>query len=211
MQDLKDADVLTEKDITSFVEKCHIDMPKDSDKAKQDFIPRFPFDISSENLNKSGDHKTNGNDSKMIPHDDRKPTQTLSLFKNSIQNAMSYQAGVSPTLSAGTDVPIIVDFLIGAIMETGVKSEGIFRISPDTILDEVDELRRNFESGHYLLSNDTSPHTFAALLQVWFQELTEPIFPYDMYDTCMDLAKERLNLISGSQETEFSSLQKDNK
>jgi len=205
-QDLKDCDSLTKDDITGFVSHCQVDMPKDSDKARRDFIPRYSFEILNDDITISDDSKNTDAKTKTIPHDDRKIREQPSLFNNTLNNIMAYQEKESATLSSGTDIPIIVDFLVSALIKIGCNSEGIFRISPEQIRTEVEELRRKFESGHYVLSDGISPHVVAALLHLWFQRLSEPVFPYIMYDTCMRVAKERKGLNTDSQEEEFNSL-----
>lgn len=222
MQELTNIDTPTVNDINGFVEKCHVDMPPDSDKAKHDFLPRYPFDISNEIFDLPDDHKTDELYSSNLPispsfskkrvgEERKKPSSRacdLNLFSDCLANVMAYQAKESPTLSAGTDIPIIVDFLVGAIQKIGLKSEGLFRIPPSKIQAEVDHLQRQMESGHYLLPEGIPPHVVAALLQLWFENLTEPLVPYKMHETCMTLANERLSNTTGGQEEEFLRLKK---
>lgn len=221
-QELTDMDTPTVNDINGFVEKCHVDMPPNSDKAKHDFLPRYPFDISNEIFDLPDDRKTDELYSSCLPAspsfsknrlaEDRKQPSSracdLNLFNDCLANVMAYQAKESPTLSAGTDIPIIVDFLVGAIQKIGLKSEGLFRIPPSKIQAEVDHLQRQMESGHYLLPEGIPPHVVAALLQLWFENLSEPLVPYKMHEICMTLANERLSNTTGGQEEEFLRLKK---
>lgn len=205
-QDLKDSDAPTKNDITGFVEHCHVDMPKNSDTAKRDFIPRFAFNITDDNITLQEDRQNTDSKTQTIPYDDRGALEEPTLMNSTLKNIMSYQGNESVTLSDGTDIPIIVDFLVGALKKIGGKSEGIFRISPDAIRDEVEALRRNFESGHYFLPAEMSPHVVAALLRKWFQRLGEPLFPYDIYDSCMAVAKERKALTTDGGDEEIHDL-----
>ncbi|KAJ3824642.1 hypothetical protein EV361DRAFT_949479 [Lentinula raphanica] len=86
-------------------------------------------------------------------------------------------------------VPIILPFLADGILALGgTKSEGIFRVPGDG--DSVSELKLRIDRGYYTLEGVDDPNVLASLMKLWLRELCEPLVPEEMYNECVENAKD---------------------
>ena len=85
-------------------------------------------------------------------------------------------------------IPIIVDQCVTYLRKHGMRTAGIFRVSPNN--SELQKLRKMYTSPISLVDfaqKVTTPHTVAGLLKLWFYSLPEPLFPFHLYDTLVSL------------------------
>lgn len=81
-------------------------------------------------------------------------------------------------------VPRILTFLTESILSLqGQRSEGIFRVPGDA--ECVTELKIRVERGNYDLQGVTDPNVPASLLKLWLRELSDPLIPMSIYDSCI--------------------------
>jgi Rho GTPase-activating protein 39 len=86
-------------------------------------------------------------------------------------------------------VPIILPFLADGILALGgTKSEGIFRVPGDG--DLVSDLKLRLDRGYYTLDGMDDPHVLASLFKLWLRELLDPLVPDEMYNDCIENAKD---------------------
>ncbi|KAI0321217.1 hypothetical protein OF83DRAFT_1168648 [Amylostereum chailletii] len=86
-------------------------------------------------------------------------------------------------------IPIILPFLADGILALGgTKSEGIFRVPGDG--DLVSELKLRIDRGYYTLEGVDDPHVLASLLKLWLRELRDPLVPEEMYNDCIEYARD---------------------
>jgi hypothetical protein len=73
----------------------------------------------------------------------------------------------------------------------GTASEGIFRISAN--LNDIITIQDLLEKREYtnLESKVDSPNTSAELLKIWMRNLKDPIIPFALYQSCIDLANKQ--------------------
>eukprot|EP00457_Paulinella_chromatophora_P000411 gb/GEZN01000411.1/.p1 GENE.gb/GEZN01000411.1/~~gb/GEZN01000411.1/.p1 ORF type:complete len:1484 (+),score=321.21 gb/GEZN01000411.1/:82-4533(+) len=110
-----------------------------------------------------------------------------SVFHTSLERCMELQQHTAPELH----VPRILHVMISTLkLLGGLTTEGIFRISADQ--GELAALRAEIDTGNYdAVEQITSPHLPAALLKAWLRELENPLFPEEVYDSAIELGKER--------------------
>ncbi|XP_049848554.1 uncharacterized protein LOC126315345 [Schistocerca gregaria] len=77
--------------------------------------------------------------------------------------------------SEGRRVPAIVVACCEYLRANGVKTQGIFRVSPTK--DDLDELRMSVDQ-RYVKFEDESPHLVAGLLKLYLRELPSPLFEH---------------------------------
>eukprot|EP01105_Mastigella_eilhardi_P002642 TRINITY_DN1334_c1_g1_i2.p1 TRINITY_DN1334_c1_g1~~TRINITY_DN1334_c1_g1_i2.p1 ORF type:complete len:469 (-),score=121.80 TRINITY_DN1334_c1_g1_i2:1976-3382(-) len=78
------------------------------------------------------------------------------------------------------DVPVILLQLMQHIADNGIREKGIFSVpAPDP--DRLQELKLAFESGQPVDLNRHNIHCACSLLKMYFRELPEPIFTYNLY------------------------------
>ena len=99
-------------------------------------------------------------------------------------------------------LPWILVTLCEAVLKTGgASTEGIFRIAADTdelafiklVIDCINFDLLEDEGDILILLNHTSEepidvHIFACLLKQWFRNLMEPVIPFSLYETCLEVA-----------------------
>ncbi|KAJ3206017.1 hypothetical protein HDU82_004818 [Entophlyctis luteolus] len=80
-------------------------------------------------------------------------------------------------------IPRVVDDCIRFILQNGLETEGLFRISPSQQF--VNALHDMYDSGEVTIdiASNGGVHSAAGLLKMFFRELPEPIIPGEMYDT----------------------------
>ena len=78
-------------------------------------------------------------------------------------------------------VPVFVQTLIDTIAARGLRTEGIFRVSGPVM--EVSAARRRLDAGGLagFLRPDEPVHVVSGLLKMFFRELPEPIFTFELY------------------------------
>ncbi|XP_074128961.1 rho GTPase-activating protein 24 isoform X2 [Sminthopsis crassicaudata] len=83
--------------------------------------------------------------------------------------------------------PMLVEQCVDFIRQWGLKEEGLFRLSGQANL--VKELRDAFDYGEKpSFDSNTDVHTVASLLQLYLQELPEPIIPFSKYEDFLSCA-----------------------
>ncbi|KAM8971168.1 rho GTPase-activating protein 24 isoform X2 [Sarcophilus harrisii] len=83
--------------------------------------------------------------------------------------------------------PMLVEQCVDFIRQWGLKEEGLFRLSGQANL--VKELRDAFDYGEKpSFDSNTDVHTVASLLQLYLQELPEPIIPFAKYEDFLSCA-----------------------
>ncbi|XP_036618316.1 rho GTPase-activating protein 24 [Trichosurus vulpecula] len=99
--------------------------------------------------------------------------------------------------------PMLVEQCVNFIRQWGLKEEGLFRLSGQANL--VKELREAFDYGEKpSFDSNTDVHTVASLLQLYLQELPEPVIPYAKYEDFLSCA----NLLSKEEEMGIKELEK---
>ncbi|XP_068949270.1 rho GTPase-activating protein 24 isoform X2 [Petaurus breviceps papuanus] len=99
--------------------------------------------------------------------------------------------------------PILVEQCVDFIRQWGLKEEGLFQLSGKANL--VKELRDAFDYGEKpSFDSNTDVHTVASLLQLYLQELPEPVIPYAKYEDFLSCA----NLLSKKEEMGVKELAK---
>jgi hypothetical protein len=95
-------------------------------------------------------------------------------------------------LQRETTTPGVPLFLekITATLETTLQLEGLFRLSAGA--SELQELLNLFDKGGWEKAelSKYNPHGLAYLIKHFFRNLPEPIFPFDLYDPFVDLARD---------------------
>lgn len=96
-------------------------------------------------------------------------------------------AGTPSMRHASLELPLIVPTLLRSIYENdGMHSEGIFRLSVGS--EELTRIRRQLESGDFGLK-EGNPHVAACLLKSWFRDLLSPVFPWSVYERCIQVGQ----------------------
>jgi len=81
-------------------------------------------------------------------------------------------------------IPLILPFLTEAVLQlNGKSSEGIFRVPGEQ--DDVIDLRLRIETGRYNLDGIKDPNVPASLVKFWLRDLTDPVIPTELYDSCI--------------------------
>ena len=52
------------------------------------------------------------------------------------------------------------------------------------------------ERGKYDLKDITDPHVPSSLLKLWLRELAEPLIPANLYDDCISIGREAMDMES---------------
>ncbi|KAL0112005.1 hypothetical protein PUN28_013320 [Cardiocondyla obscurior] len=87
-------------------------------------------------------------------------------------------------------VPSIVRQCINHLEATGLRTVGVFRVSPSK--KRVRQLREDFDCGRETkISLDQSPHDVAALLKEYFRDLPDPLLCRDLYQAFVHTQKIR--------------------
>jgi hypothetical protein len=108
------------------------------------------------------------------------------LFQTTISEIMEEQKKDEPHLP----IPKIFIILMRAIelIDDGLTSEGIFRISPNH--KEVQELIECLE-GDVVEFAKLTPYVSTGILKKWLRDLKEPLVPFRMYNACVALGVQR--------------------
>ncbi|TIB74407.1 hypothetical protein E3Q22_04188 [Wallemia mellicola] len=80
------------------------------------------------------------------------------------------------TCGTGDNPPRVVSQAIWALGQRGVKTEGLYRISPRqaAVTDLVRRIEKDY--GNFEITNTDEPHTIAGLLKLYLRQLPEPLF-----------------------------------
>jgi len=156
-----------EKDIQTYIQTWLIDYGMPPDVVPYVYeIPLTPADIDA--LDESPDSEA------------AKKRETI--YNSTINSLMEKQKSSQPQL----DVPLVMHVLCEACQSLGdgVKTEGIFRLSPDTSLLRSTEAK--FNLGDFTLSGPAAdPIIASSLLKSWLRSLNEPVIPATMYDEAL--------------------------
>mmetsp|Transcript_8484 Transcript_8484/g.12839 ORF Transcript_8484/g.12839 Transcript_8484/m.12839 type:complete len:281 (-) Transcript_8484:111-953(-) len=86
------------------------------------------------------------------------------------------------------EVPIVMKNCVRYLTRTSerLKSEGLFRVSPN--YRELEDLKKQFidPTSQVDLEQTQNVHNVCALLKCWFQQLPDPLFPFDVYQPLID-------------------------
>lgn len=153
-----------EKDIQTYIQTWLIDYGMPPDVVPYVYeIPLSPADIDA--LDESPDSEG------------AKKRETV--YNSTINSLMEKQKSSHPQL----DVPVVMHVLCEACQNLGdgVKTEGIFRLSPETSLLRSTEAK--FNQGDFTLSGPAAdPIIASSLLKSWLRSLNEPVIPAALYD-----------------------------
>tara|TARA_R110002050_G_scaffold127656_4_gene248648 strand:- start:458 stop:1171 length:714 start_codon:yes stop_codon:yes gene_type:complete len=78
------------------------------------------------------------------------------------------------------DIPTFLLQWFSFIMEQGMMSEGIFRVSGNNT--QMQAARRDMDLGKEVNIGKLSVHGVAGLLKLWLRELPAPLIPVELYD-----------------------------
>ncbi|XP_006871812.1 PREDICTED: GEM-interacting protein [Chrysochloris asiatica] len=86
------------------------------------------------------------------------------------------------------EVPFVVTRCTAEIEQRALDVQGIYRVSGSRV--RVERLCQAFENGRTLVDlSGNSPHDVSGVLKRFFQELTDPVVPFHLYDAFISLAK----------------------
>lgn len=118
-----------------------------------------------------------------------------SLFGGELSDIMKMSA------NQGCTVPKIITSLCEALQSTGgFQKEGVFRLAASTT--EQAALKNQVASHNYKIEPSVNPHAIASTIKLFLRELDKPLFPSNLYQTCLRLglkAKEDPDLDSKEQ------------
>eukprot|EP00744_Colponema_vietnamica_P005349 GILI01007846.1.p1 GENE.GILI01007846.1~~GILI01007846.1.p1 ORF type:complete len:421 (+),score=138.84 GILI01007846.1:86-1264(+) len=82
----------------------------------------------------------------------------------------------------GREVPPLVEHAIAYLEKNAMDLEGVFRLPGSTA--QVQALKQQYDDGEEPDLNEIlDAHTITSLLKLFFREMPEPLFPFDMYPT----------------------------
>lgn len=85
-------------------------------------------------------------------------------------------------------LPRALTFLIQSILASnGESSEGVFRLPANETGLEI--AKTKLERGEYSFDSNDDPHIPASLLKLWLRNLTTPVVPESLYDSCLGAAE----------------------
>lgn len=124
----------------------------------------------------------------VFPHEDQLAGLQNAAFKtpifgSSLEDIMDLQ------IAQGDDseLPTALVLLAEAVERCGgFFTEGIFRVPGEK--NKVNDVVVSYDNLNYDIEI-LDPNVAASALKYWFRELDNPLIPYDMYDECIDHAK----------------------
>lgn len=143
--------------------------------------------------------------------------QYCGVFGESLERIMELQA-CSPYLKT-LRLPWILTTLGEKLIATGgMETEGIFRCAADH--DLIAQLRLEIDCVDFrkisdelqvrlLLCNVQDPHVIAGLLKLFFRQLSEPVFPSNIYDLCLQSGQQDEQACQRVFQEQLSNLNKD--
>ncbi|ESO02207.1 hypothetical protein HELRODRAFT_66283, partial [Helobdella robusta] len=114
--------------------------------------------------------------------------------KETLREKGIYKDGIfGSTLSTicekeGSEIPLFVTHCIEAVEERGLYVDGIYRANGN--MAEIQKLRFAVNTSDLLTSSSTPPpdiHVITGALKLFFRELQEPLFPYEHYNSIMNV------------------------
>jgi len=88
---------------------------------------------------------------------------------------------------ADSGLPKAVDQVLRSLREDGIRELGIFRQSGSRKM--VRELKEQFDLGGAVSLDNVDAHSRGDLLKYFLRELPDPVFPYKVFNLCMDVEK----------------------
>jgi len=79
-------------------------------------------------------------------------------------------------------IPICVEDAVEFLLETGLKEEGLLRMSGSHA--EIQRLKKEYDKGDEVVFR-SDPHTVAGMLKLYFRELPEPVVPERVNDSIL--------------------------
>jgi len=111
------------------------------------------------------------------------PKKVQPMFGHKLEDVVQRQ-----TDSEGHDVPVVVTKAVAYLRAKALQIEGIFRISGSSA--QIKELKRSFDSGEDVDLNEVEdPHVVAGILKLYFRELPNPLFLYNLYPAIVKSAQ----------------------
>jgi Rho GTPase-activating protein 1 len=110
------------------------------------------------------------------------PADRKKVIQNSKRNVFGLSLDVVMGEKGEKGIPRVVTECIQYIRQDGLAVEGVFRRSPATSL--LHQAKDAYEKNVPNVKFETlgGVHTACVLLKLFFRELSEPIFPIDLYD-----------------------------
>jgi len=84
---------------------------------------------------------------------------------------------------ASRSTPACLDVWMDYLMNTGMDEEGIFRLSGQVTV--RDQLKNAIDHGESINYEQYTAHDVAGILKLYFRELPDPLFTYDLYSCFM--------------------------
>ena len=112
-----------------------------------------------------------------------------SVFNTTVSHAMELE----PADSDGLPVPRLVAECLRCVRRNdGLRSEGIFRLSPSKA--QFEEAKSGILKGDYSMLERVDAHVSAAMLKDWMRSLSAPLIPDGLYEEAVKVAKDDLTI-----------------
>lgn len=200
-----------ERVIILFDDMCLI--TKSMHKEKLKFMFQFDYDNlevenvpDTINLKLAIDLKYNNSTAiRVIAKNSKEKLEWIELIKSLIaKKAQKKFFGVplnillNKELSTKAGIPSFLNKCFTHLENVALDLEGLFRISPP--IEQVKSCRLELDSGNLDLDfKSINPHTVAALIKLFFRELPEPLFTYELYEPLVKNERENFSETSRQQ------------
>lgn len=97
------------------------------------------------------------------------------------------------TREAGArDIPYFVETCVTFLNEKATEASAMCLFRSVVDLNDVLDYKSRFDKGENVvfIHGETEPHLVASLLKMYLAELPTPLFPFDLYKKCLELAKQ---------------------
>nr|XP_033809699.1 rho GTPase-activating protein 35 [Geotrypetes seraphini] len=116
----------------------------------------------------------------------RRPKAKL---RPSITKSNYFGVPLSSVVTTEKPIPIFIEKCIEYIENTGISTEGIYRVSGNK--SEMESLQRQFDQDHNLdlVEKDFTVNAVAGAMKSFFSELPDPLVPYNMQNELVEAHK----------------------
>eukprot|EP01132_Coremiostelium_polycephalum_P007764 gene7764-9556_t len=121
-----------------------------------------------------------------------KKLSKVTVFNSKLDDLMNLQKKTYPSL----EIPYVLVILKRKLMALdALKTQGIFRVNGNVI--DINSIKKRFDDGNYEISANENVYTVASLLKLWLREISDPLIPVSMYDSCIQTStiEQVLNII----------------
>ncbi|CAG5120421.1 unnamed protein product, partial [Candidula unifasciata] len=165
------------------------DVQKDDRKTEKGMVRRVSADDSSSLHSIDKNKNLVGIRAKLYNLISRRPTQE-DLYKRGIIKDAVFGSKLHELCEREkVNVPNFVQRCIAAVESKGVTHDGLYRVSGN--LAEIQKLRCavDTDDAYNLCDEQWDIHVLTGALKLFFRELKEPVFPFNMYDRFVDAIK----------------------